>query len=182
MDMTDLERAFVEVTRRYLIEHSEACLVEAAEIGRKAVMKDTPIENMADVFEAALVELVREFPSRALKDAVGVVSPLLAEVLIGFGLAFRENQARLEADALLFDQFNFLNAMIEAMPAPVFYKNREGTFLGLRHRAARVGFDVSAVRRYRLYDAEAADPRFHQNHARRQPALPANLSGSFRQG
>ena len=134
MDMTDLERAFVEVTRRYLIEHSEACLVEAAEIGRKAVMKDTPIENMADVFEAALVELVREFPSRALKDAVGVVSPLLAEVLIGFGLAFRENQARLEADALLFDQFNFLNAMIEAMPAPVFYKNREGTFLGHNKR------------------------------------------------
>jgi len=134
MDMTDLERAFVEVTRRYLIEHSEACLVEAAEIGRRAVLKDTPIENMADVFEAALVELVREFPSRALKDAVGVVSPLLAEVLIGFGLAFRENQARLEADALLYDQFNFLNAMIEAMPAPVFYKNREGVLLGHNKR------------------------------------------------
>ncbi|CAK0776255.1 putative Histidine kinase [Azospirillaceae bacterium] len=95
-----LEQRFSDIVLHYVVNQSEEALAAAADIGRQAVQDGMPVEQMAEIFEAALTKLSVLHPNWTLKDVSQIIAPPLAEVLMGFGLAFREHQARREAESM----------------------------------------------------------------------------------
>lgn len=112
----DLKTAFALILKGYIAEGGEDRLAEAADLGRRAVRADTPIENIAEVFEAALNALVAEFPETPLKDVSGRVAAPLAEVLMGFGLAWRREQVRQETLRRIREQERLMAAVYRSVP------------------------------------------------------------------
>jgi len=68
----------------------EEQLALAAELGRELVFKDTPPEEIAEIHEEAIHRLAQEAPEMTLLDAAHLISAPLMEMLMDYGLAFRE--------------------------------------------------------------------------------------------
>ncbi len=68
----------------------EKYLVEAAELGCQLVMVETPPEEIAEMQEEALARLAEEAPDMTLIESVRTISAPLMELLMAYGLAFRE--------------------------------------------------------------------------------------------
>lgn len=111
-----LTEAFARILKRYVADGGERWLAGAADLGRRAVREDTPIEDIAEVFEAALTALVEEFPDMPLREVARQLSAPLAEVLMGFGLAFREQLGRKEAERRAREHERLLGAIYRGVP------------------------------------------------------------------
>jgi len=80
----------------------ESYLLKAADLGRELVLSDVPPEEIAEVHEQALERLAREQPDMTLLDAARLISSPLMELLMAYGLTFRERlETRRRAEEVL---------------------------------------------------------------------------------
>lgn len=88
--------------RRYVATRNEAELAALASLGRKSLAMELPLEEIAEIHSGAVTDLAKTFPDLRLSEAAEITSLPLIEVLMAYGMAFREKVARREAvvDAL----------------------------------------------------------------------------------
>lgn len=90
-----VKRSFVEkyfaLLKGYFSESEEKYLAEAQELGREMVLQNYPPEDLAEVHVEALQKLAQESPDLSFFDSARVTSIPLMELIMAYGLAFRES-------------------------------------------------------------------------------------------
>jgi signal transduction histidine kinase len=81
---------YFELLKAYVVTQDEAPLAAAADLGRELVHADFPPEEIGEVHEAAIQRLAQESPHVIAPDAARLTSAPLIEMLMAYGLAFRE--------------------------------------------------------------------------------------------
>jgi len=81
---------YFELLKAYVGHPAEEHLAAAADLGRELVLADVPPEEIAEIHEEALERLAQKRPDMTLLDAARRISSPLLELLMAYGLAFRE--------------------------------------------------------------------------------------------
>ncbi|MBL7062628.1 MAG: PAS domain S-box protein [Anaerolineae bacterium] len=81
---------YFELLMAYVTKPEESYLLEAADLGRELVLAGVSPEDIGEIHEQALDRLARERPDMTLLDAARLISAPLMELLMAYGLAFRE--------------------------------------------------------------------------------------------
>ncbi|MBF0397455.1 MAG: SpoIIE family protein phosphatase [Desulfobacterales bacterium] len=74
----------------YLKEQKEEYLFAIADYGKQLLKSNVPPEDIAEIFEDAILKAAQEFPQASLLDIAPNIATPLSELLIGYGLSFRE--------------------------------------------------------------------------------------------
>ena len=82
--------AYARLVREYWLHGSEAALIEASDLGKKLVHDGLPPEDIGEFQQQALIALGQEIPTAPLVVTAAQITPPLLEVLMAYGLAFRE--------------------------------------------------------------------------------------------
>ena len=82
--------SYAEALKAYTAKQDEESLVRAQDVGRELVIEDVPTEEIAEMHEEALHRFAEESPNIISPEAIRLISPPLMEVLMAYGLAFRE--------------------------------------------------------------------------------------------
>ena len=85
-----IKNKYFNLLAAYVTGPEESYLLEAADLGRELALSDVPPEEIAELHEQALERLAREQPDMTLLDAARRISSPLMELLMAYGLAFRE--------------------------------------------------------------------------------------------
>jgi len=102
----------------YFASPDEKYLLEAADLGRELVRADVPPEEIAELHAEAVCRLAERSPQATLMQAGGSLAEPLVELLIAYGLAFREKQQRLRASEANYQAiFNATNDAIIVLDA-----------------------------------------------------------------
>ncbi len=91
-----LQDRYYELLKTYIARPSEAPLAATAELGRELVRADVPVEEIGELQERTVERLVQDLPDKTLHAAPPLFSTPLIELLMAYGLAFREYQAELK--------------------------------------------------------------------------------------
>lgn len=83
---------------KYCRDQNESWLAEAAELGQIAVKSRVPLEEVAEIHEIGLQDLIDKEPGTPLADISTNTTAPLIELLMAFGLAFRAQVDREEAE------------------------------------------------------------------------------------
>ncbi len=94
MAKKSISKKYYNLLMAYVAAGEEKYLLEAAELGRELVTMEIPPEEIAEMHEKALVLLAEEAPDMTIIESVRTFSVPLIELLMAYGLAFRE---RIEA-------------------------------------------------------------------------------------
>ena len=81
---------YFEILKAYVSQPEEKLLFAASELGREMVLAGVPPEDIAEMHEGALRHLAQEIPDMSLLSAARFISAPLMELLMAYGLAFRE--------------------------------------------------------------------------------------------
>ena len=81
---------YARLLRDYWRQGGEEPLIQAADLGKVLVYAGRPPEEIGEFQQQALLALARELPAVTLEEAATQLTPPLIEVLIAYGLAFRE--------------------------------------------------------------------------------------------
>ena len=92
-----LRERYLSVVRNYLVDQNETYLLAAQDLGRKFVLDDLPPEELGALHEEALCVLAPQFDDGRVATSDQWASAVLTEVLMAYGLAFREYVAQLKA-------------------------------------------------------------------------------------
>ena len=92
-----LRERYFSVVRDYLVDHDETHLLAAQDLGREFVLNDLPPEELGALHEEALCVLATQFEDGRVATSDQWASAVHTEVLMAYGLAFREYVAQLEA-------------------------------------------------------------------------------------
>ncbi len=112
MTVQGLRDKYFELLRAYVSHPTEEYLAAAADLGREMVLASVPPEDIAEIHEQALERLAQERPDMTLLDTVRLVSAPLMELLMAYGLAFREGlEKREQAEAALHRYIERLRAL-----------------------------------------------------------------------
>jgi len=102
MDAYRFKDKYASILKSFVESQQEQYLAQAAELGRKLVLANVPPEDIAEIHEDAVKALAEEFPDRTLLETSSRVSAPLMEMLMAYGLAFREwLDERKQAEQLL---------------------------------------------------------------------------------
>lgn len=81
---------YTRLLREYWLHGGEESLIHAADLGKKLVHDGLPPEDIGEFQQQALTALGREAPAMPLDVVAAWLTPPLLEVLVAYGLAFRE--------------------------------------------------------------------------------------------
>ncbi|MEA3323995.1 MAG: histidine kinase dimerization/phosphoacceptor domain -containing protein [Euryarchaeota archaeon] len=81
---------YYSLLQSHFVSPQEGHLVHAAELGRELVIANIPPEEIAELHEDAVRRLGIEFPETKLIAAANLISQPLTELLMAYGLSFRE--------------------------------------------------------------------------------------------
>lgn len=81
---------YYSLLQSHFVSPHEDHLAQAADLGRELVQADIPPEEIAELHEDAVRWLGAEFPETKLIAAANLISQPLMELLMAYGLAFRE--------------------------------------------------------------------------------------------
>jgi len=90
MDTQKLNDAYFSLLRAFVDSQDEQHLAQAADLGRQLVLANTPVEDIAEIHENAIARLGDEYPDKTLLESAKRISAPLMELLMAYGLAFRE--------------------------------------------------------------------------------------------
>lgn len=85
-----LFQRYTELLQQYIALPSEVQLAAAAEMGRELVLQGVPPEEMAELQQEAIQQLLRFNPDLRLQEIAGPLSAIQSEMLMAYGLVFRE--------------------------------------------------------------------------------------------
>ncbi len=94
----DLKSEYSEILMQFLEKHGEKELLAAHDLGRSLVEQGVPVEEIGTLHEDALGALNTTTDRAKIPDNEDWASPVLMEVLMAYGLAFREKVASLESN------------------------------------------------------------------------------------
>ena len=95
MSERSIRDRYVALLKAYAATQEEELLAEAQEIGRELVTDGVPTEEIAEMQEEALRRLAEESPNAISPETITLISAPLMEMLMAYGLAFREQIERL---------------------------------------------------------------------------------------
>lgn len=81
---------YYSLLQLHFVSPREDHLAQAAELGRELVMANIPPEEIAEMHEDAIRRLGAEFPETKLIAAANIISQPLMEILMAYGMVFRE--------------------------------------------------------------------------------------------
>lgn len=81
---------YARLLREYWLRGGEDTLIHAADLGKKLVHDGLPPEDIGEFQQQALIALGRDIPATTLEEVAARITPPLLEVLVAYGLAFRE--------------------------------------------------------------------------------------------
>ncbi|OEJ63804.1 sensor histidine kinase [Magnetovibrio blakemorei] len=81
---------YMVVVEGYFSNQDEKWLAEASTIGRDALQQNIPPEEIAEIQEQALAMLARNKPDLTLREASHLITAPFTEMLMAYGLAYRE--------------------------------------------------------------------------------------------
>jgi len=146
MDCKVLRDRYYSLLKGYCSDGQEAPLNEAAELGRALWQADIPIEDIVEIHEHALSMLAKEFPQMKLLETAARISKPLMEVLIAYGLSFREPRESEE-------KIHELYCAVEQSPSIVMMTDPRG-------RIEYVNPRFSEVTGYPAREVMGENPRF----------------------
>ncbi|MBF0563220.1 MAG: hypothetical protein HQL37_14680, partial [Alphaproteobacteria bacterium] len=85
-----LRTYYTDLVRSYVLHQEERFLAMAADLGRSALRREIPLEEIADMHDGVLLALAERNPRLTLANAVRLASPPFMEMLMAYGMAFRE--------------------------------------------------------------------------------------------
>lgn len=129
MDMTHVEDEYFALLESYVGGQEEAQLARASELGRKLVQSDCPPEQVGEIFEAAVLRLAQASPDMPLLKVVNLITAPLTEVLMAYGLAFREH---------LVGQVRKLSHAVQQSPSIVVITDTDGNIEYVNPRFTQV--------------------------------------------
>ena len=89
-DSTSPSIEYTRLLREYWLRGGEDALIHAADLGKKLVHDNLPPEDIGEFQQQALLALGRDIPATGLEEVAERITPPLLEVLVAYGLAFRE--------------------------------------------------------------------------------------------
>ena len=119
------ERCFA-LLKAHMLQPAEKHLAAAAELGRELVLAGTAPEDICEVHEEAMRRLAEEFPKVTLLEAASPVSACLMELLMAYGLAFRQQREERERAQR---RIKRLARLPSENPSPVLRISSEGKVL-----------------------------------------------------
>ena len=87
---TTIRDKYYGLLRSHFANPQEDYLAQAADLGRALVRANIPPEEIAELHEDAIQRLGTEFPEAKLIGAANLISQPLMELLMAYGMAFRE--------------------------------------------------------------------------------------------
>ncbi|HDQ74141.1 MAG TPA: response regulator [Chloroflexi bacterium] len=137
LDKSKQDRYF-DILITYIDQPEERLLMSAAQLGRELVLADFQPEDIVEVHEAALRRLAQQNPNMTLRDIGGDASTVLMELLMAYGLAFRErSEARERAEKALRESEALLRRVLDSSPTFVSVKDRDGRYILANETAAQ---------------------------------------------
>lgn len=94
MAKDDISENFSELFANFVNSPKEEWLAGIADIGRELVHASLPPEDIGDLFESSLKKYASRYPEIRLSEVAERLPILLAEVLMAYGLAFRQQLDR----------------------------------------------------------------------------------------
>ncbi len=125
MSERELPRRFEELFSAYVDRPREEYLAHIAELGEELVRSGVPPEDIAEIFEEALRKLSEHAPDVTLRESVDRISIPLVEMLIAYGLAFREQLSRRQA----YEKTRLAAQVIENVYEGIWVTDRNGGIL-----------------------------------------------------
>ena len=95
MSERSIRDRYVALLKAYAATQGEEFLTKAQEVGRELVTDGVPTEEIAEMQEEALRRLAEESPNAISPETIPLISAPLMEMLMAYGLAFREQIERL---------------------------------------------------------------------------------------
>ena len=131
---------YYSLLQSHFVSPHEDHLAQAAELGRELVVANTPPEEIAELHEEAVRQLGIEFPETKLIAAANLISQPLMEILMAYGLAFRE---RLDAHKRSEDRIKASLKEKEVLLREIHHrvKNNLQVISSLLHMQARAASD-----------------------------------------
>lgn len=125
-----IQDRYFELLRAYADSPEEEFLAAAAQLGRELVLADVPPEDIAEMHEHALHRLGQENPDLTLLAATQLVSTPLMELLMAYGLAFRERlEIRRRAEEAIRESERKLRSVIEQSGDGIMLADEQGAIL-----------------------------------------------------
>jgi len=92
----NIETRYLSLVREYIAGYDEKCLLAAGELGREMVLSGAPPEDVGQIHTQTLEQLVAETPEQQIRNIIDPASAPLLEMLMAYGLAYREKVETLE--------------------------------------------------------------------------------------
>lgn len=90
MPMQKFKQRYCVLLKSYFDSPDEKYLFEIGELGRELVRENIPPEDLAEIHEEAIVRLAETYPDAKLIESARSLSTPLMEMMMAYGLAFRE--------------------------------------------------------------------------------------------
>jgi PAS domain S-box-containing protein len=121
-----VQESYSTILEKYVTAPDENYLCSAAELGREMILKDIPLEEISEIHEQALSSLAQKMPGVKLTDVLHLASAPLMEVLMSYGLDFREKVHYLsQAKDDLRKNEQHLRNILECLPLPIYVIGRD---------------------------------------------------------
>ncbi len=105
---------------------AEKYLLEAQDLGTELMAEDVPPEEIGELHEGAIRRLAEQYPDLTLQEAADPISLILMEMLLSYGVAFRERQ---EAERSAQEERNRLYAAMEQAEESVLITDVNGVIV-----------------------------------------------------
>jgi PAS domain S-box-containing protein len=118
MSLDEIKERYYALLKAYVYSPQELHLAESSALGRQLVLAGVPPEEIAEIHHEAINLLAEEEPDLTLVDVARRISAPLMEMLMAYGLAFRERIAAIE-------EWRKLSSVVEASPNAVLIVNTQ---------------------------------------------------------
>ena len=120
-----IRRRYGTILYNYVSQPHEQHLISAADLGRTLVVENIPLEEISEIHENALGHLAENNPDLSMTQAVNLASAPLMELLMAYGLAFREQaETRKRAEEALKESERRIKNVVQHLPLATFVIDR----------------------------------------------------------
>ncbi|WP_340820789.1 ATP-binding protein [Methanolobus sp. WCC4] len=90
MNKADFNERYYDILKGYVSTREEKYLMRSDDLGYELVRFNVPPEDIIEMHEMAVKKLATDLPAKSMMECVGFLSTPLVEVMMAYGLAFRQ--------------------------------------------------------------------------------------------